>query len=807
MNDLKFAFRQLLKNPGFTAVAVLTLALGIGANTAMYSMLNALLFHRLQFPESGRLVRLFGTSGQSQGSPHSVPNFLDYREMNHVLEGMAAYTWALYSFSEPGEPVESLRGLKATSNFFPTLRAKPLIGRFFSDKEEDPGTDQVAVLSESCWRHRFAANTNIIGQTLRLNSEPVTVIGVLPEPFECGALFGSIDVWRPLVFTPVQRESRAGNWVMSLARLKEGVSIDRAQAELSGLAKQLAVAYPAANQGRGLCIAPLRDSAIEGTTRRLLWLTAGLTAFVLLIACANGANLQLIRASARAREFAVRTALGAGRARLTSQLLTESVLLSLLGAAVGLLLAWMSNHLVGRHIVLNGHPGIDIPLDGHALGFTFLTALASGLVFGTAPVWFVAHANVNIALQGGSRGGTTGSAQHRLRHLLVVGEIAFALVLLTGASLFIRGLDGFLNRDPGWRVDGVMTARFNLPVAKYPDDAVRTAFFTRLEERLTTLQGIEHAAVCWDMPTWRFGITSYFDVEGEPAPPAGQRQFMLLDAVSPDFFETIGIRLQKGRVFTRSDTSERPAVIIVNESTARRFWPGEDPIGKRIGSNTAGDDGPGWQQVVGVVNDVRFPGNPAEPETRLQGYRPLAQAPRGFVTIALRTTRPANSVAPELRRALAEIDPGIPLLEVTSARAEVDQMVANLSLLGSLLAAFGAMGLALAAVGIYGVISYSVTQRTREMGIRLALGAQTRDVIWVVLRQGLWLSAAGLAVGSIGAFMVARLLAATVPEIPLQDVRGFTLVALTLVSVALLACWLPAWRGSRIDPMIALRQE
>src|SRR4051812_4820532 len=462
MNDLKFAFRQLFKNSAFTTVAVLTLALGIGANTSMFSVLNAILYRPLPFHDSDRLVRVFRTSPQSRSWPHSGPNFLDHREQNRVFKPMAAYSWQTYSLSERGEPAERLRGLTAMADLFLILDVHPTLGRLFTAEEQKEGADHVVVLTDSFWRHRFGADTNIIGRNVQLDAQSVTIIGVLPSSVECPSLWGGIDVWRPLVLQP-ERRGRGNNWLQSLARLKPGISLAQAQTDMNGVAKRLAQANPGTNTDQGLRVTWLRDSTSDDTSRRLLWFTFGLTAFVLLIACANIANLQLVRASGRGREFAVRAALGAGRGRLIAQLLTESVVLSLLGGGFGLLLAIWGNEFIGKHIVLNNEPGLTIALDMRVLGFALGSALLTGLIFGMAPACCAARTNVNDALKDGVRGATVGGSQHRFRRALIVGEVALALVLLTGAGLFIRGLDRFLRRHPGWQVDGLVIAYMNLP--------------------------------------------------------------------------------------------------------------------------------------------------------------------------------------------------------------------------------------------------------------------------------------------------------------------------------------------------------
>src|SRR2546426_354343 len=805
MNDLRYAGRMLLKSPGFTAVAVLTLALGIGANTAMFSVLNVLLLRALPYPNSDRLVRVFRTSPQSQTWPHSVANFFDHREQNSVFERMAAFTLGGSNLAERGAPAERLRGIIATADFFPTLGVAPALGRTFTAEEDQPGGNNVVVLSQSFWMRRFASDTNIIGRTLRLDGESVTVIGVMPASFEHPLLWGILDACRPAAFTPEQRQNRGNNWLNALARLKPGVPLGQAQAEMSAIARRLAQAYPDNNAQDNVRLVPLRKSELGDTDHHLTWLTMGLAGFVLLIACANLANLQLVRTASRARELAVRAALGAGRLRLMRQLLTESLVVSLLGGALGLVLASGGDAFIGRRMLIANEPGLNLAPDATVLIFALLSSVLTGIVFGTVPAWIASRSDVNNGLKESSRGTTSSRSQHRLRHALIIGEVALALVLLTGASLFVRGLQRFTHRDPGWRVDGLLTGWLSLPGTKYERSDQQLAFFQRLEEHLAALPGFERAAISSSLPIWAFDSSHTIAVEGQPAPPPGQEPLVYAEAVSPGYFETLGIQLRQGRVFASTDTTNRDAVIVINETMAGHFWPNENPLGKRIRSRDPGE--PQWQEIVGVVGDVRFPANLGAPDTRLQVYYPFAQEPRQFAAIELRPTRKAESVARAVRRAVSEIDPDQPVNELDGARKIVDRNLANFGLVGTLLGGFAVLGLVLAAVGTYGVISSFVAQRTGEMSIRMAPGAQKRDVLWLVLGGGLRLLLAGSLLGVGGALATARLLAAAMPELPARDPKAIAAITIVLLAVAVAACWLPARRAAKVNPMEALRQE
>jgi putative ABC transport system permease protein len=806
MPNLRFACRQLVKNPGFTAVAVLTLALGIGANTAIFSVLNTVMLKPLPFPDPDGLMHIFRTSPQSQSWPHSVANFLDQREHNTVFERMAAFTSSRFSFAEPGEPAESLRGIAVTSDFFPVLGVQAELGRVFTAEEDQAGRNQVIVLNHSFWVRRFAADTNIVGRALRIDGESVVVAGVMPASFDCPQLWGPVEAWRPLAFDLEQRQNRRDGWLNTVGRLKNGVSPSQAEAAMKSMAARLAEAYPESNANNSVRLAPLHESIGDIASRRFAWLLLGLTGFVLLIACVNLANLQLARAATRSREMAVRLALGVGRLRLMWQLLVENLLVAILGGAAGIGLAiWLSN-FIGRHV---SHPyfprGFDVDVDSRVLLFALFCSCATGALFGVAPAWLASRTNMNEVLKAGSRGSTAGRSQNRLRHALIVGEVALALILLTGAGLFIGGLKRFTQQDPGWRVDGLLIGSLAQTGLKYASPGQRRAFVERLEQRLSTLPGVEHAALSTSLPIFYFGSSRGFLMEGEPLPQPGQEPLVQSVAVTPGHFDALGIRLRQGRFFTTADTTNRPDVVIINEAMARRFWPGESPIGKRIGG--ADRATPGWQEIIGVVNNLRLPGNLARPDTPWQIYRPLAQEPHAFIAVELRTAGPPEAVAAALRSAVAELDPDLPVNEVQAARTKVDQLLSHFTVAGVFLGAFAILGLVLSALGIYGVISYFVIQRTGEIGIRMALGAQMRDVIWLVLSKGLFLSLLGVVLGLGGAFVVARLLGAAVPEVPARDPAAFAGVIVALIGVALLACWLPARRAAKVDPMVALRQE
>jgi predicted permease len=805
--DLRIGLRMLLKDKGFTIVAALTLALGIGANTAMFSVLNTYLFRALPYPNSERLVQVYRTSIHSQYWPHSPGNFFDQRAKNNAFDQMVAYTTNSPNLAEPGQPAERIRALAATSDFFPALGVQPALGRAFVPEDHETsefaGAGPVVVLSDRFWLRHFGGDPNVIGRTLRLDGQDVKVIGVMPPKFDHPLLWGSVDVWRPLAFNAKGRVDRDSNWLRTFARLKPGVSIAQADQAMKALAAAI-TKETSQNQNESLRLEPLYLSMSDDIGRKIMWFAFGLAGFVLLIGCANLANLQLARTAARSREFAVRAALGSGRFRLLRQSLVESLIIGLIGGALSLLMAMWGVGAISRRLFID-MPGAKVSLDFRVFGFALFCSVLTGLIFGAVPAWLASRADVNQALREHVRGSSASRSQQRLRSALIVGEVAFALVLLTGAGLFLRGLQRFANLDPGWRVDGLVTAEIGLPGAKYKTPEQRMAFYQRLQERLASLPGVERVAISGSQPVWGLFSSGSMAIEGRPDPLPGQYPEICREPVSLGYFDTLGIRLLSGRAFTSSDMTSGAKVVIINETTARRFWPNESPIGKRIGSSDPNDRN--WREIIGVVNDVGFPANLSEPYTNLESFYPLSQNTWENVNIFLRASAAPETLTSAIRGAVAELDPAVPAHQILSVRALVDRGMGSVSLLGHLLGAFAALGLVLAAIGIYGVISYSVVQRTGEIGIRMALGAQTLDVLRLVLGKGARLILLGSLLGLGGAYAVARFLAWAIPTLPTRDPAAMTAIALALVAVALAACYLPARRATKVDPMDALRHE
>ena len=800
--DVRYSVRMLLKDKAFTIVAVLTLALGIGVNTAMFSVLNTFLFRSLPYPDSGRLVRIFRTSPHSQSWPHSNANFFDQHDQNTVFEKMAAYNFASRNFTEQGQTAERLLSLAATADFFPMLGVAPARGRVFKPEEFEPGADNVIVLTDRFWTRRFGSDPNIIGRKIQLDGKTVEIVGVMPPGFEHPILWGPIDIWQPLALSQKDKAKRDTNYLSEFGRLKPGVTIQQAEQSMITLAANIGKQNKS-NEGESLRLEPLQRSVSDDIGRTVMWFTFGLAGFVLLIACANLANLQLVRTAARARELAVRAALGAARWRLLRHSLTESIVVALIGGVISLAIALWAVRFISNRL-FDQLPGASVQLDYKVFGFALLCSVVTGVLFGTIPAWLASRTDLNLALRENSRGSTAGRSQNRLRHMLIVGEVAFAMVLLAAAGLFLSGLHRFINADPGWKVDGLLTAQMSLRGEKYADDKQSIAFVNELESRLRTLPGVEHVAVGSSQPVYGFNSSSSFLVEGRPEPPKDKLPEMFYEPVSSDYFATLGARLQQGRAFNASDVADHPQVVIINETTARTFWPNENPVGKRI--SNAGEKKE-YYEVVGVVNDLAFPGYLGEPYTHFEAFIPVAQSAPRYLTILLRTSANAETFGNILRNTVAAIDPNLPVYRIRTARTTVDQGLGSISLLGSLLGAFATVGVILAAIGIYGVVSYTVVQRTGELGIRMALGAQRSDVLRLVLGKGAVLVLLGALLGVAGAYGVSRLLVALIPSLPTRDPLILALTGAGLVVVALIACYIPARRATRVDPLVALRSE
>ncbi|MFL6527782.1 MAG: ADOP family duplicated permease [Chthoniobacterales bacterium] len=803
--DMKYGLRMLAKNPAFTAIAVLALALGIGANSAIFSVVNAILLRPLPYRNPDQLVVIW-ENATHLGFPKNTPspaNFLDWRQQATLFSGMSAFAERSYNLTGVGEP-ERLDGRRVSANLFDVLGVKPIIGRTFVPEEDKPGT-KVALLNESLWKRRFGGDPSVIGRAIALNNESYTIVGVLPRSVRLPAFGNWRDqVWVPLAFSSEEAANRGDHFLEVIGRMKPGVTLAKARAEMETIAARLAQEYPKYNPRISSVVNPLHEE-IVGNMKPALLILLGAVAFVLLISCANVANLLLARAAVRQKEIALRLALGADRARLTKQLLVESVLLSLIGGVVGLGLAYVGLHVLTSFIPQDLAQADTITIDAKVLGFTLLIAVVTGLVFGLAPASQATHLNLNDTLKESGRDAGAGARGKRLRSSLVVAEVAVSFILLIGAGLLINSFMHLRNLDPGFRADHLLTMKVDLSEVKYPNREKRITFFEEVLRRVRELPGMQSAAVASNLPLTYNGDSMSIGVEGIPDPPPDQQPDIIYRAVGPGYFGTMGIQVMRGRDFTDQDTADTRYVIVISEKTAQHYWPGQDPIGKRIkpGSSTA--DAP-WREVVGVVKDVRQNDFVAEPKMQMYySYRQLRDlAPNALV---VRTSVDPLSVALPVRNAIWSVDKDQPVADIDSMEHIVAGAVARQRFSMLLLAIFAGLALVLAAVGIYGVMSYSVAQQTREIGIRMALGAKRSDVLKMTVKQGLKLVGFGLAIGLVVAFVLTRVMATLLFGISATDPITFVSISLVLMAVALLASYIPALRATKVDPMIALRYQ
>jgi putative ABC transport system permease protein len=799
IQDLRYGLRSLFRSPGVTLIAILTLGLGIGANSAIFSVVNTALLRPLPYPDPGRLMLVMESNPAKgyQRFPLSPLNYVDYRDQNSVLERLCAFDGTSFILTGAGRP-EKIQGARVSAGFFETLGIAPLNGRAFAADEDRPGPDQVAILGHGLWQRRFGSDPGVLGRTVTLGGAAYTVVGVMPPGF---AFPNRSEIWKPMALADNEMQSRGSHYLLSIGRLRPGVSPERARADLEAIAARLQQRYPDTNTGWTARVEPLAERIIGDARPTLLVLLAAV-GFVLLIACANVASLLLARAAARRKEFAVRSALGAGRARLARQLITESLLLGLLGGGLGLLLALWGTDLLSAA----APPGIprvrEVGVDGRVILFTGGVALLTGLLFGLAPALQAARTDLNEALKEGARGDGGSPRRHRARALLVVAETALALVLLAGAGLMLRSLLRLQAIDPGFDPRHVLAVHVELPDARYPDERRRADFFRAALERLASLPGAQAAGAVFPLPMGGDRLIFSFGIEGRPVAEA-DRPSAGYYVVSPDYFRAMGIHLMSGRAFTERDREGAPRVAIINATMARQFWPGEDPVGRRI----VIDNGPQdlWREIVGVVQDVKH--TELEGDSVAQMYEPYPQAPLPLMTLTVRAAGAPEGLAEAARRAILALDKDQPV----SRTATMDRLLAEsiarprYSLL--LLGVFAGVALLLATVGIYGLLSHSVTQRTREIGIRMALGARRGQVLVLVIANGMRLALLGIGAGLLGAIALTRLMSSLLYRVSPTDPATLAAVALLLAGAALLACLVPARRATRVDPMGALRCE
>ena len=810
LQDIRFGLRMLVKSPSVSIVATIALALGIGANTAIFSVVNAVLLRPLPFPNSDSLVAIFETNldrGLQRGS-HSYPNFMDVRAQNTVFERVASYRSGTYILTGRGEPAR-LEGTVATTDLFPLLGVKPLLGRHFLPDEDKPSANaRVAVISHALYARRFNSDPSILNQSITLNGRSFTVVGVMPPEFEFPIQNEPVDLWTTAAGdasgTDPVTEQRGAHFLQVIGRLKSGVTEEQAQAELTTIAARLEQQYPDTNTRRSLRLESAL-TALVGDIRPALLILLGAVACVLLIACANVANLLLARATGRHKEMAIRTALGASRIRVIRLLLTESMLLSLLGGSVGLLLAvWWSDLLValGKTDIPRA---VHVGMDWRVLGFTLGVSLLTGLVFGLAPAFHSAKTELVESLKEGGRNTGEGARRNRVRSVLVVAELAIAVVLLVCAGLLIQSLWRLQKVENGLQTENVLTFNLALPEIKYDSDK-QSQFFIDLKSRLQSSPGVQSVSTIFPLPLSgdRFSIS--FEIEGRPMEPKDQPSADFF-TTGVDYFKTMGIPILKGRDFDDRDKHGSTPVIIITETFAKQIFPNEDPIGKRIHpgiSSIEGEDSM-MREIVGVVGDVR--NRNLTTEAKPAYYVPQTQIPFGQMVAVVKTSGDPHSFVSGVTKEVAALDQDIPMFGVKTMDEYLSASVAAPRFSTTLLSIFAAVALVLTLVGLYGVMSYSVAQRTNEIGIRLALGATSRDVVLMIVKQGSTLILIGLAIGLAGAFALTRLIESLLFGVKANDPITFIVAALVLAIVTLLACYIPALRATRVDPMEALRCE
>ncbi len=808
-HDLRYGFRLLLRKPGFTIVAILALALGIGANTAIFSVVNAILLRPLPYPEPERLVQLNHNYPQiNLKASVSAFGYTIYKEQAKAFEQITAVSGSSLNLTDGGEP-EQLQAMTVTASFFPLFGADAARGRVILPEEEQDGRNRVAVLSDALWVRRFGGDPNIVNKNITLNGENYLVIGVMPAQFQFGREFGRMsDLWVPLTFTPDQLQAnRLTNEYLSVfGRVRAGLTVQQAQAEIDVLADNVRKQYaPTMSREQwNLLLQPLNELVV-GDVRFALWVLLGAVGLVLLIACANVANLTLARAADRQREIAVRAALGAGRARVIQQLLTESVLLAVIGGVLGLGLAAWGVSLLSGLTQIQIPRSHEIGLDWRVLLFTLGVSVITGILFGLVPAWQVSGGNVYDTLKDGGRSGQ-GGARGRLRSALIVAEMALALMLLVGAGLLMRSFWQLQQVSPGFQPQGVLSLMVSLPGQKYKEPPQRVNFFDQLLPQLKALPGVQSVGACLTIPMSGNNSSGSFQIEGRQIPqgqssPHGDRW-----QTAGDYFETLKIPLVRGRYFNAQDTANSLGVAIIDETMARKYWPNEDPLGKRITFERDEQGNPRWREIVGLVGHVKH--RNLEGESRVQYYLPYVQRPtQTSMFLVLRTGGDPNSIAGAVRNTVRNLDKELPVFRVTTMEQLVADSMATRRFTLWLLGIFAVTALLLAAVGLYGVLAYSVSQRSHEIGIRMALGAQRDDVLKMIVGQGMKLVLLGTCIGLVGAFALMRLMASLLFGVSAADAITYIVIASLLAGVALLACWIPARRATKVDPMIALRYE
>ena len=797
--DIRHALRMILRAPGFSLIAILTFAVGIGVNTAVFSVVNGVLLRPLPYPNADRITMLW-VDNRRQGIREDItsyPAYMDWKTQGTSYEHMAGFTPAAYSLTGSGEP-ERLNGAQATASFFDVMGVQPILGRLYTLEHETPGKDSVVVISHGLWQRRFGGVSDVLGRTINLNGRAREVIGVMPASFRWP---DRAELWTPLAPAPQLREARNSFWLPVIGRLKPGVPVERAQVEMTAIGDRLEAAYPE-TKGYGINVVGLQQQVVGNIERPLLVLLASV-GFVLLIACANLANLMLGRTSARRKELAIRTALGAGRGMLIRQIVTEAFVLAFVGGMAGVLLAYWAT----RFFVTLGGDSIPrqdaIALDARVLVFALVLATIAALLSGLFPALQASRKKIVDHLREGAREGS-GGASHRTRNVLVAAEVAMSLILLTGAGLLIRTLWTMQQAPRGFTPERVAMMTVSPPATTYAKPPDVLAFYARLLERVRALPGVESAASGTAVLQPLITNSGIFSIEGQPLPPQEERIEYPVEIVSPGYFETIGMTIVRGRAFSDADDANTPRVVVINETFARLAWGTDDPIGRRIRAGDETSQAP-WLTVVGVIRDAHRA--EVTRAIRPEIYSSTLQVTPRTQSLFVRTAGDPDAIVPAIRRELQAIDPQLPLFRVTTLEREIGVTLAQPRFQAVLLAVFALIALLLATIGIYGVTSHAVGQRTQEVGIRMAMGAARRDVLRLMLVQHLTPAVIGLVLGLVGAIALSRFLQSLLFGVGATDPATFALVAASLLLVAAIACWIPARRATRVNPVVALRGE
>ena len=807
LQDIRYGFRMLIKRPGFTIIVVLTLALGIGANTTIFSAVDAVLLNPLPYQEPDRLVAVWETNKQL--SPEmwdrnevAMPNFLDWRSSNQVFEQLGSLYYADVNLTGVAEP-ERIKSCVVTTNFFQVLGIQPMIGRSFLPEEEKLGSPRVVIISSGLWERLLGSDPNLTNKSVTLNGNPVAVVGVMPRGFDLQFPTNMrVDMWLPMRIDPANVD-RDSHYLYALARLKPGISRDQAQSEMNLIAAQLQQQYPETNAQKGVNIIPLRKQLV-GKVDSYLYLLFGAVGFVLMIVCANVAGLLLARVTARHKEVAVRIALGANRWRIIRQLLTESIILSALSGLLGLLFAYggikLLVTLTPPDVPRLHEIGLHIPV----FLWTLVISILTGVLFGLAPALQASRPDLNEALKKSAGRNQGGFQRGGLRNLLIVAEVAVALLLSVGAGLMIKSFMRLQQVSPGFEANSLLTMNIALPRQKYREPQQANAFFDQLAERIKTLPGVKSVGGIDPLPFSNSNVSTSFLIEGAPAVPLAERPEVGERAVTPAYFETMGIPVLKGRSFTAQDRDNTPHVIIVNEALASRYWPNQDVLGKRLGF----EDDPSkqsWRQIVGVVGNVKHHG--LEAEAKPEVYFPYQQLPKNFMSVVVRTALDPVSMIPAIRSQVFAIDKDQPVFDIMTMEQRLAKSVASSRFVMLLLGTFSVLALGLAALGLYGAMAYLVTQRTQEIGLRMALGARRSDVFKLVVGKGMRLAIIGTAIGLVASLALTRVMGSLLFEVTPTDALTFVIVSVVLLTVALLACYIPARRATNVDPLTSLRYE